>query len=83
MPCHSPAIKTQYPLYRRLGGPQGWSGQVWKISSPLEFNAQSIQPVVMSLNRRIHELKIVSIIECSSIYDWVFQPEGKETAWKT
>jgi len=24
--------KTRYPLYRRLGGPQGWSGQVRKIS---------------------------------------------------
>ena len=24
--------KTQYPLYRRLVGPQGWSGQVRKIT---------------------------------------------------
>jgi len=23
--------KTQYPLYRRLGGPQGWSGQAEKL----------------------------------------------------
>ena len=27
-----PQGKTRYPLYRRLGGPQGRSGQVWKIS---------------------------------------------------
>ena len=26
--------KTRYPLYRRLGGPQGRSGQVRKISPP-------------------------------------------------
>ena len=26
--------KTRYPLYRRLGGSQGWSGQVRKISPP-------------------------------------------------
>jgi len=26
-----PLGKTRYPLYRRLGGPQGWSGQVRKI----------------------------------------------------
>jgi hypothetical protein len=26
--------KTRYPLYRRLGGPQGPSGQVRKISPP-------------------------------------------------
>jgi len=30
----SPPGKTRYPLYRRLGGPQGWSGQAWKISPP-------------------------------------------------
>ena len=27
-----PPRKTWYPLYRRLGGPQGQSGRVWKIS---------------------------------------------------
>jgi len=36
--CHALAAllpgKTQYPLYRRLGGPLGRSGQVWKISPP-------------------------------------------------
>ena len=26
--------KTRYPLYRRLGGPQGRSGRVRKISPP-------------------------------------------------
>jgi len=29
-----PPGKTRYPLYRRLGGPQGRSGQVRKISYP-------------------------------------------------
>ena len=29
-----PPGKTRYPLYRRLIGPQGWSGQARKISSP-------------------------------------------------
>jgi len=29
-----PQGKTGYLLYRRLGGPQGWSGQVRKISPP-------------------------------------------------
>ena len=26
-----PPGKIRYPLYRRLGGPQGRSGQIWKI----------------------------------------------------
>ena len=30
-PAALPPGKTRYPLYRRLGGPQGWSGRVWKI----------------------------------------------------
>ena len=34
-----------YPLYRRLGGPQGRSGQVWKISPPPGFGSQTVQPV--------------------------------------
>jgi len=29
-----PPRKTRYPLYRRLGGPQGRSGHVRKISPP-------------------------------------------------
>ena len=32
-PAALPPGKTRYPLYRRLGGPQGRSGQVRKISS--------------------------------------------------
>ena len=37
--------KTQYPLYRRLGGPHSWSGWVWKISPPLGFDPRTVQPV--------------------------------------
>ena len=37
--------KTRYPLYRRLGGPQGWSRQVWKISTPPGFDPRTVQQV--------------------------------------
>jgi hypothetical protein len=40
-----PPGKTRYPLYRRLGGPQGRSGHVRKISPPLEFDPRTLQPV--------------------------------------
>ena len=43
-PPFSPG-KTRYPLYRRLGGPQGLSGQMQKISSPPGFDPQTAQPV--------------------------------------
>ena len=40
-----PPEKTRYPLYRRLGGPQGRSGQVRKISPPPGFDPRTVQPV--------------------------------------
>jgi len=39
-----PPGKTRYPLYRRLGGPQGRSGQEWKISPPQRFDPRIVQP---------------------------------------
>ena len=39
--------KTRYPLYRRMGGPQGRSGQVQKISPPPEFDPRTVQPVAI------------------------------------
>jgi hypothetical protein len=48
-PCRFTPVqgKTQYPLYRRLGGSQGWSGKVWKISPTLGFNPRTVQPVAI------------------------------------
>jgi hypothetical protein len=47
--CHTPAAlppgKTRFPLYRRLGGPQGQSGQVRKFSHSPEFDPRTVQPV--------------------------------------
>ena len=40
-----PPGMTRYSLYRRLGGPQGQSGRVRKISPPPGFDPQTIQHV--------------------------------------
>ena len=46
---HAPAAllpgKTRYPLYRRLGGPQGRSGRVRKILPLAGFDPRTVQPV--------------------------------------
>jgi hypothetical protein len=46
---HSPAAlppgMTRYPLYRRLGRPQGQSERVLKISPPPEFDPRTDQLV--------------------------------------
>ena len=40
-----PPGKTQYPLYRRLAGPQGRSGRAEHLASP-GFDPRIVQPVV-------------------------------------
>jgi len=35
----------RFPLYRRLGGPQGRSGRVRKISLPSGFDPRTVQPL--------------------------------------
>ena len=44
-PVTSPLGKTQHPLYMSVVGPQGWSGQVQKISPLPGLNLQSIQAI--------------------------------------
>ena len=43
VPPDLPQEKTWYPLYRRLGGSQGRSGLVRKISTPMGFVPQTVQ----------------------------------------
>jgi len=47
--CHAPAAlllgKTRYPLYWRLGGPQGRPGRVQKILPQPGFDPRTVQPV--------------------------------------
>ena len=44
-PTALPPVKTRYPLYRSLGGPQGRSGRMRKISPTPGFDPRAIQPV--------------------------------------
>ena len=43
-----PPGTTRYPLYRRLGGPQGRSGQARKISPTPGFDPRTVLPVPSS-----------------------------------
>ena len=54
---------TRYPLYRRLGGPQGRSGRVRKILPPPGFDPWTVQPVASSYTDwaiPAHHLKVAS-----------------------
>ena len=39
------SLENRYPIYRKLVGPQGRSGQVRKISSPPGFDPRTVNPV--------------------------------------
>jgi len=45
VPASLPPGKNWYPLYRRLGGPQGRSGRVLKISPTPGFDSRTVNPV--------------------------------------
>ena len=45
-----PPGKSRYPFYRRLDGPQGWSGQAENIV-PTGVRSRTAQPVDQSLYR--------------------------------
>jgi hypothetical protein len=49
VPTVLPPGKTRYPLYRRLGGPHSWSGQVQKTSPTPGFDPRNFQLVTYSL----------------------------------
>ena len=40
-----PSVKTRYPFYRRLGGPQGRSGRAENLV-PTSIRSRTVQPVV-------------------------------------
>ena len=45
-----PPGKSRYPLYRRLGGPQGRSGRAENLA-PQGFDPRTVQPVVSRYTR--------------------------------
>jgi len=61
-PAALPPGKTRYPLYRRLGGPQGRSGLVRKISPAPGFDPRTAQPVAS----RYTEETVVTYFESPS-----------------
>ena len=60
-----PPVKTWYPLYRRLGGPQGRYGRA-KNLVPTGVRSRTVQTVAQSLYRlsyRAHKNNIIYIAE--------------------
>ena len=62
-----PPGKIRYPLYRRLGGPQGRSGQVRKISPPTGIRSPDRPARSQSLYRRRYPA------HCYHLYGVIFK----------
>ena len=65
---HAPAALTpgmiRYPLYRKLGRPQGQSGRVRKISIPPGFDPRTAQPVAS----RYTDWAIAAHVDLKTLY---------------
>jgi hypothetical protein len=64
-----PPGKTWYPLYRRLGGPQGQSGQVQKISHASGFDPRTVQPVASRYNDYATRPTYLYIVNNNSLFN--------------
>jgi hypothetical protein len=51
--------ETRCPLYRRLGGPQGWCVWVQKIKSSPAFSSWTVQPIaILYIHHIIHNINV-------------------------
>jgi len=65
-----PPGKTRYPLYRRLGGPQGRSGRAENLV-PTDIRSRTVQPVAQSLYRLSYPAQVIGsapINICNILY---------------
>jgi hypothetical protein len=54
--CFIPGKETRYPVYRRLGGPEGRSGRVRKILPRPGLDPRSVQPLASPGPQTTHTL---------------------------
>jgi hypothetical protein len=74
-----PPGKTRY---RRLGGPEGQSGQVQKILPPPGFDLRNVQPVASRYTN--YATRPTKISRTYGIYGWQYHPSvctGNVTFW--
>jgi len=84
----TPVKVTQFPLYRRLGGPQGRSERVRKISPPPGFDPRTVQPVASRYTDWAIPYSFVRACFPSAGYKTtissraVLKPTGVATSWQ-
>jgi hypothetical protein len=84
-----PPGNTRYPLYRRLGGPQGRSGQEQKISPQPGFDPRTVQSVASRYTdyaTRTTRVRVMCSLSRSNIEKFAKSPstyrrKAKEDCW--
>ena len=66
-----PPGKTRYPLYRRLGGPQGGSGQVQNILPSTGIRTPDRPVCSQSLYRLSYPAHTLSVVICKMKTQWL------------
>jgi hypothetical protein len=72
-----PGKETQYPLYRRLGGPQCCSGQVRKILFPPGFNPWTVQAVASCTDFAVPHISTSLLLGLYELQVYVLQSDNR------
>jgi len=62
-----PPVKTRFPLYRRLGVPEGRSGQVRNTSPTPAFDPRTVQPLA---SHSVQRYRALGTLKCHLV--WTF-----------
>ena len=77
--CTLPPGKNRYPSYKRMGGPQGWSGPA-ENTVPTGIRSQAVQPVVSHYTDWATRPTYVWLYRCKSTEGMFSQSMADSTA---
>ena len=83
VPAALPPGKIRYPLYRRLGGPQGRSGLVRKISTAPGFDPRTVNPVASRCTDWATGARILPLFQLQSADRATQHPPVKNKSYVT
>ena len=85
-PAALPPGETRYPLYRRLGGPQGRSGRLRKISPPPSHYVKDVQYQIFPGSwKYIYIKQVVTTLNAAHVLSWrvaMFQHNYRVNWWR-
>ena len=81
-PANLPPGNTRYPLYRRLGGPQGRSGRVRNVSSPPGFDPRIVQTVASRYTDYAISAHLLLHVAALNLVLWSANAVSRHVTWR-